>query len=93
VAYVVRYHPGVADHDIKRLAPGVRARIARSIAERLTLAPARFGAPLSGSLRGYWKLRVGDYRVVYKVDAQTVFVLAIVHRREAYERAARRAGP
>ena len=57
---------------------------------RLGTEPARFGTPLSGSLRGYWKLRVGEYRVVFKVAENDVWILAIVHRRDVYERAARR---
>ena len=33
-----------------------------------------------------WRLRVGDHRVIYRVDdrAQSVTVLRIAHRREAY---------
>jgi len=41
---------------------------------------------LSGPLAGYWRYRVGDYRVIYQIDdsAQTVYVSRIAHRREAY---------
>ena len=41
---------------------------------------------LTGPLAGYWRYRVGDYRVIYRMDLNTeiVFVLKIVHRREAY---------
>jgi mRNA interferase RelE/StbE len=41
---------------------------------------------LSGPLHGYWRYRVGDYRVVYRIDdAQlTVWVDSIAHRREVY---------
>jgi mRNA interferase RelE/StbE len=57
----------------------------------LTTAPERYGVPLTGSLRGYWKLRVGDYRVVFKIiSAADVLILAILHRKHVYERASRR---
>jgi mRNA interferase RelE/StbE len=51
---------------------------------RLTKAPLSFGAPLAGNLAGFRKLRIGDYRVVYKVREHQVlvFVLAIGHRRD-----------
>lgn len=43
--------------------------------------------PLHGRLRGFWRYRVGDYRVIYQIDdsSRQVAVVAIIHRREAYE--------
>lgn len=67
-----------------------RRRVARQIEARLTASPEHFGAPLKGSLGGYWKLRVGDYRVVFKVDGNSVWILAVLHRRDVYERVSRR---
>jgi mRNA interferase RelE/StbE len=42
---------------------------------------------LSGKLAGLLRYRVGDWRVVYRVDDKTsrVLVLVIAHRREIYE--------
>ncbi|HSO71789.1 MAG TPA: type II toxin-antitoxin system RelE/ParE family toxin [Thermodesulfobacteriota bacterium] len=37
------------------------------------------------NLGGFWKLRVGDYRVVFKVEGEMVCILAIRHRRSVYE--------
>lgn len=90
MAYVLRYHPSVPDEDLPRLPPGTRDRIARQIESRLTTAPERFGAPLTGTLRGYWKLRVGDYRVVFTIGRDEVWILAILHRKDVYGRAVRR---
>ena len=41
-----------------------------------------------GAMRGAWRIRVGDYRVVYDVDdaQQLVVILAVLHRREVYRR-------
>ncbi len=83
----------MADHDLKKIPTASRSRIARAIEERLVTEPERFGAPLTGTLGGYWKLRVGDYRVVFKIGARDVWILAIVHRKDVYERASRRRGP
>ena len=52
----------------------------------------RYGVPLRGTLRGYWKLRVGDYRIVFKIAGQEVRVLTILHRRDLYEAVAARLG-
>ena len=88
--YALRYHPAVRADDLPKISAEARRRIARTIEARLETDPARYGAPLTGSLRGYWKLRVGDYRVVFKVTGEDVWILAVVHRRDVYERAPRR---
>ena len=90
MAYALRYHPKVADQDLARIPPRTRSRIARQIEARLATEPERYGVPLSGSLRGYRKLRVGDYRVVFTSGKTDVWILAIVHRKDVYARAARR---
>ena len=91
MSYTLRYHPRVADQDLKTIPAETRRRIATSIDARLTTAPERFGVPLTGPLRGYWKLRVGDYRVVFKfINSSDVLILAILHRKHVFERAPRR---
>ncbi len=43
---------------------------------------------LTGDLAGLYKLRLGDYRVIYEVlrEEQTIVIHAIGHRREIYRR-------
>lgn len=43
--------------------------------------------PLTGEFAGYWRYRMGDWRVIYRVDSteQRVYVVKIAHRREVYE--------
>jgi mRNA interferase RelE/StbE len=43
--------------------------------------------PLRGNLAGCYRYRVGDYRVIYRIDdsQQMVHVLKIAHRSEVYE--------
>ena len=43
--------------------------------------------PLKGSLKGYWKLRIGDYRVVFRIAASEVSILTILQRKVVYEEA------
>jgi mRNA interferase RelE/StbE len=42
---------------------------------------------LKGLLSGYWRYRVGDHRVVYRIDSddRIVIVLIIAHRKDAYD--------
>ena len=65
--YTLVYHPDVRSQDIPSISRNLRERIARAIETRLTTEPERYGEPLRRTLKGYWKLRVGDYRVVFKV--------------------------
>ena len=43
--------------------------------------------PLKGDFAGYYRYRIGDYRVIYLVDEETnqILVNTIAHRREVYE--------
>ena len=90
--YTLRYHPEVAEDDVPDIPANLRQRVARAIRTRLTVNPERYGTPLRGSLRGYWKLRVGDYRVIFKIVGSEVWILAILHRRAVYEAATTRLG-
>lgn len=82
--YSLRYHPKVKQNDIPKLDQGVRATLKRAIEERLQVSPSRFGKPLQRTLKGYWKLRVADYRVVYRIRENVVQILAIIHRNKVY---------
>jgi mRNA interferase RelE/StbE len=49
--------------------------------------PRRFGKSLRHELRGLWRYRVRDYRIICEIRARThvVFVLTIKHRSDAYD--------
>ena len=83
MSYSVDIH-SPAKKSLFRLPENVQTRIARSM---LALAdnPRPHGvAKLSG--REAWRIRVGDYRVIYTIDdpRKEVVIYAIGHRREIY---------
>ena len=84
------YHPAVGEEDIPHIPRNLRRRIADAIDSRITHSPQQYGSPLRKTLTGYWKLRVGDYRVVYKVAGDDILILAIRHRKTVYEDILRR---
>ena len=90
--YTLRYHPSVPEDDLSEIPANLRQRLARSIESRLTSSPERYGTPLRGSLKGYWKLRVGDYRVVFKIVGSEVWILTILHRKAVDEAVITRLG-
>lgn len=83
--FELRYHPEVKSIDIPLLDAKLRIRIKNAIERRLTAAPHLYGEPLRKTLHGYWKLRVGDYRVVFKIVVNEVWILGIIHRKKVYE--------
>lgn len=86
----LRYHPAVRDVDIPALDAKLKSRIKRAIETRLTAAPHQYGEPLRKTLKGYWKLRVGDYRVVFKISGREVRILGIINRKKVYDKIVKR---
>ena len=84
--FKLSYHPDVKKVDLPKIDAKAKAMIRRAIEERLVTHPEIYGKPLQRTLKGYWKLRVGDYRVVFKISGDEIHILGIIHRKEVYER-------
>jgi len=82
--FTLRYHPDVKKIDIPKINEKLRLRIKKAIEERLQTAPHQYGEPLKKTLKGYWKLRARDYRVVFKIVETEVWILGIIHRKDVY---------
>jgi len=86
----------VLKKDFKKIDKTGQQRIIKTIRKKLTLKPKEFGKPLAGDLKGYWKLRIGEYRVIYEIEEEKVLVYVIVvgYRRdeEAYKKVVSRLG-
>ena len=80
----IRYHHDVARIDLVGIPRNIRMRIKRAIEHRLIVDPVNAGVPLKQSLHGHRRLRVGDYRVIYRIDGDMIVVLKIGHRRDVY---------
>lgn len=87
--YRIVYHPEVRD-DLARINTSMKKRLKTAIESRLMTAPENYGEPLRKTLRGYWKLRVGDYRIVYKISGGELLVFGIIHRKTVYGEIPRR---
>ena len=70
----------------ERLPEAVAGACVEFIFGALAEDPYRGGAPLRKPFDGQWRARRGEYRVRYRIDehAQTVYVLDVDHRRDAY---------
>jgi addiction module RelE/StbE family toxin len=87
VVYTILYDLGSKQKDFEKIPPAMREIIKHAIEKKLTVDPAAFGKPLRYSLKGYRRLRVGDYRVIYRIDEGRVIVIIvdIDHRKDVYE--------
>jgi mRNA interferase RelE/StbE len=75
-----------AEKELHGLPAKMIARIMPRL-EHLAAAPRPPGCKKLKGGDNEWRIRVGDYRIVYEIDdtARTVDVTRIAHRREAYE--------
>lgn len=90
MAYKLLYHPAVLKEDLRRIPTSQKSRIRHAIEIKLINNPILAGRPLRQSLKGHRRLRVGDWRIIYRIDKEDIIILKIGHRREVYRHAARR---
>lgn len=88
--FTIWYHPAVVHEDIPKLAQSEQQLIQAAIEKKLMTFPEHFGKPLRRSLSGYRKLRVGDYRVVFCIEANSVKIFLIQHRSIVYTKGSKR---
>ncbi len=78
-----------AIRDARKLDPQARKNIISYLRERINTEedPRRFGKPLLADLSGLWRYRVGDYRILCRIedDKVIVLVLAVGHRSKIYD--------
>lgn len=87
MSFEIQYHESVIKEDIPRLSASTKLRLKSAIEQKLMTHPETYGKPLRKSLKGYRKLRVGDYRVVFRIENQSVKVFLIQHRSVVYKHA------
>jgi mRNA interferase RelE/StbE len=83
--YAVEVKPP-ARKELEALPDKVLSRVVRKL-ESLSHTPRPAGCKKLKGYKDQWRVRVGDWRVVYIVDdsAKLVSVTRIAHRREVYE--------
>jgi mRNA interferase RelE/StbE len=78
-----------AARDLRKLGTEAERTILRYLRQRIATAedPRRFGRALTRDMKGLWRYRVGDYRIVAAIedDRFVVLVVAVGHRREVYD--------
>lgn len=79
-----------AHADIKKLGTAEAQRILKFLFDRVQSRenPREIGESLKGNLREYWRYRVGNNRILCRIEDEkiTVFVIKIGNRREIYRK-------
>lgn len=75
--------------ELKKLDARAQRNIVRYLGEKIATEddPRRFGDPLRKDLKGLWKYRIGDYRIICSIEDKSVVVLVVRvgHRRSVYK--------
>ena len=76
-----------ARKELEALADDLLARVVRKM-ESLCDTPRPAGCKKLKGYKDQWRVRVGDWRVVYIIDdaAKLISITRVVHRREVYDR-------
>lgn len=74
--------------DLRKLDKIIQKRIYHFLESTLAKIenPRMLGSALRGKFSKYWKYRIGDYRIICRIEDMppTILILAIGHRREIY---------
>ncbi len=84
--YKIKYHEKVVSEDIKSLWNKEKNIIKSAIEDKLSSRPEIFWLRLRKSLKWYLKLRVWNYRVIFKINNNSIKIFAIKHRSVVYEK-------
>lgn len=84
MTYSIRYSKHIDWKRFHKLPMSEKKRFRQAVEQKLVVDPLRFGKPLRKSLFGSRSLRVGDYRIVYRVEGSTVDILLFGHRSSVY---------
>lgn len=76
-----------ARRQLRKLPRDVSEHILTGLQQVAALGNPRLrGKAMVGERKGYWRYRVGDYRVIARIEDQrlVIVVIAVGHRREVY---------
>ena len=84
-SYSVEVKPAAAK-EVEALPNNVLSRVVRKV-ESLARTPRPAGCKKLKGYKDQWRVRVGDWRVVYIIDdkAKLISVTRIAHRRDVYD--------
>ena len=87
MAWTIEFLPS-AEKELAKLGRAEAKRITQTLKTRIAVRadPRELGSALAGELGGLWRWRIGDYRVIARIEDEriTILVVRVAHRREVY---------
>jgi mRNA interferase RelE/StbE len=74
-----------AIRDIEKLDPRIKKRLGKALL-RYKEEPLRYAERLTEPKLGTYRLRIGDYRIIFDIEENEIVVLRVGHRKEIYRR-------
>jgi mRNA interferase RelE/StbE len=84
IAYIIKFEQNAIE-TLAKIPMLYKEQIKKAIYHRLALDPVKLGKPLRHSLYGLRRLRVGDWRIIYRINDKVVEIVKIGHRKDVYE--------
>lgn len=87
MAWTIEFTPKAAK-ALAKMDKTTAQRVLTFLKNRVAPAPRRLGKPLSGPHGEFWRHRVGDYRILSKLEDNRLVVLVVQvgHRSTIYKR-------
>jgi len=87
LAWTANFDPR-ALKELEKLDRVAQRRIVTFLQQRVLrgIDPCDLGKAMTGDKAGLWRYRIGDYRLICRIDddADLILVLRVAHRKEAY---------
>ena len=82
--WIIKFLPS-ACKEIKKLPRDIQQRVVNVIESTLIINPY-IGEHSHGEFKGYYKIRVGDYRIIYTLENEEciILIVRISHRKDVY---------
>jgi len=73
--------------DLKNLDRTTAKKIVAKVKNYLIQDPVKLGLLLKGTLKGLYRYRIGDYRIIYVIDQaeKKIIILNVNHRKKIYK--------
>lgn len=83
MAWRIEFVPAAAK-ELKKLGKAEAARILATLEQRIATLddPRSVGSALTGELGGLWRWRVGDYRIIARIEDKRIVILIVRVKRQ-----------
>lgn len=79
--YHVHYAKGVLEQDLPHILQPWKTEIRNAIEKKLAIKPMVYTRPFKRSFKGYRKLRVGEYRIVLRIEENNIVKIFVIQHR------------